>query len=63
MKKVILIFPDSATIADFVIIHGISNTEVNSKELTLTAFLTEEQIVIASTMYGAIVQSMFTIHH
>lgn len=53
MHQVTLIFPDTSTIADFILTHAVSNIEVSSKEQKLTAPLTERQISIAIQQYGA----------
>ncbi len=53
MKKVILIFPDTVRMAHFVITYSISNAEANTKELSLYAYLTEDQIALACTLYNA----------
>lgn len=56
MKQVVLIFPDTATLFDYIFAYEISNAEVNSRELSLTTVLTEEQIVLASTKYSAVLK-------
>ena len=58
MKKVVLKFPDTSHITDFILQHKVSNAEVNSIEQTLVAIMTDEQIVIAETEYGAILKSL-----
>ena len=53
MKEVILTFPDISSLADFILEQNISNACVNTKEQELTAILSEDQIVVASTQYAA----------
>ena len=53
MKRVILIFPDAFRLSRFVLQYKPANTEVNSLELSLTTFLTEDLIVIACTRFHA----------
>ena len=52
MKATVLIFPDVASIFEFIMEDKISNVEVS--DLTLTAILTDEQIVLACTKYKAL---------
>lgn len=54
MKKVVLIFPDTTSIANFILKERVSNSEVNSNEYTLIGVLTDRQIVTAETFYGCI---------
>ena len=53
MKDVILVFPDTASIADFILGNRIKNAEVSSVYNELTAKLTDQQIVIAEISYHA----------
>ena len=54
MKKVLLLFPDSVSMSDFIILTKISHAEVNSKERSLITFLEEDEIINACTKYGAL---------
>jgi len=58
MKKALLLFPDSMSMADFLIKEKISHAEVNSNEQTLIAPLDDKQIVRAETVYSAIFKTM-----
>jgi hypothetical protein len=58
MKAVILIFPDTTTIAEYVLAHKISKADINSREQSLTAVLTDEEIAVACTQFKAILQSI-----
>ncbi len=54
MKKVVLQFPDPDTLTEFMQQYTIASAEVDIKGLTLTADLTEEEIVNACTNYRAL---------
>jgi hypothetical protein len=58
MKIVVMLFPDTTSIADFVMSERISNAEVNSFEQTLIAPMIDKQIVKAETVYGAILKAI-----
>lgn len=53
MKKAVLLFPDTHSMADFILTEKISKAEVNSTERTLVAPLNDMQIVKAETAYKA----------
>ena len=57
MQKVQLVFPDVAMLTEFIIRNKISHAEVNSRELSLTAFLSENEISIACTKYGGLLMT------
>lgn len=57
MRKTVLLFPDTTKMAEFIMQYRASNAEVNSVELTLTALLSEEQIVAACTAYEAVIKA------
>jgi hypothetical protein len=54
MKRVVLLFPDTPSIADFIMAERVSHAEVNSLEQTLIASMTDNEVVKAETLYGAI---------
>jgi hypothetical protein len=54
MQEIVLIFPDATTLIDFILQQKISNADVHSRELSLTVILSESQIKIACTKYGAV---------
>jgi transposase-like protein len=56
MKKVVLKFPDTARMAEFILTYRIGNAETNTRQCTLYAHVTEMQIVIACTEYEALLQ-------
>lgn len=57
MKKVVLIFPDTENMADFILNQEFQTAEVNSVEQTVTAIVTDLQLEVAQTVYGATVRS------
>jgi hypothetical protein len=57
VNKVILIFPDQASIADFIVSSSPDNAEVDSLEQSLTAVLTPKEIELARDLYGAMLKS------
>ena len=58
MKEVKLIFPDNLSMADFVLKEKVNNAEANSQEQILTAEMPHEKVVVAETLYGAILKKM-----
>lgn len=54
MRHVSLLFPDTLRLADFVIMHPVGHSCVNSREKTLFTILSDEQIVLACTAYNAV---------
>jgi hypothetical protein len=53
MKTVTLHFPTTNAMAEYIIVEKISGVEVKTVELTLKGALTDQQIAIACTQYGA----------
>ena len=53
MKCALLFFPDAIRLADFVVNSAISNAEVNSRELSLTATMSDDDIITAVSEYNA----------
>ena len=53
MKKVVLIFPSTSNMADFILLYRIKGVLVSSSERSLSATLSEREIVIACTQFGA----------
>jgi hypothetical protein len=53
MQKAYLRFPDSSSLAEFLIKHKIKSAEVNPGEQKLSAPLSEEELRIATQEYGA----------
>ena len=53
MQKFFLVFPNTSMMAEFIIGNRISKAEVNSSDQTLSAPLTEDEIILACTQYGA----------
>jgi hypothetical protein len=44
--------------ADFVLKEKVAKAQVNSKDKTVTSFLTDKQIAIAETLYKAMIKKM-----
>jgi len=53
MKQVVLIFPSTGSIADFISLNQVKGVLVDSVAQTLSAVLSDEEIAIACTHYGA----------
>jgi hypothetical protein len=58
MKKVVMIFPDNTSMANFIIREKIRGAEVNSFEKALVAVMNDQQIASAETLYGAILKTL-----
>jgi hypothetical protein len=54
MDRIRLVFPDTESIAAFLITYRISNAEVNSLEHSLIAVLSEDQRLIAEELFHAV---------
>lgn len=53
MKKVVLLFPDNISMAEFILAQKPTKVETNSIERSITAVLTDRQIEIACKSHGA----------
>ncbi|HEY0579400.1 MAG TPA: hypothetical protein VGC75_01720 [Candidatus Nitrosocosmicus sp.] len=51
-------FPDTYRLMKFLLLNKLSHVEVNSNQRSLTAFLSDNQIVIAETKYKAILHHL-----
>jgi hypothetical protein len=58
MQKVLLVFPDVKTMAEFVVKQQVNHAEVNSLEQTLIATIPDEKIQVAEKIYGAFLKSI-----
>jgi hypothetical protein len=58
MKKAVLLFPDSISIAQFIHEEKVSHAEVYSNEKILVAPMEDEQIVKAELIYKAVLKVM-----
>ena len=58
MKKVVMIFPDNTSMANFIIREKIRGAEVNSLEKALVAPINDQQIASAETLHGAILKTL-----
>ncbi|HWJ92796.1 MAG TPA: hypothetical protein VNR87_16890 [Flavisolibacter sp.] len=57
---VVLIFADTTSIADFVLLHKISNVIIGHLDFSVEGKIAEDNIVIACTRYGAQVKKLDT---
>lgn len=53
MKKVVLVFPNTQLMTEFILTQKIPNTEGNTRDKTLKGLMTDGQIEIACRQYGA----------
>lgn len=53
MNKVILVFPNTSSLSDFIFQHRISGVEVSTCDRSLSGQVTDEQMLIACTQYQA----------
>jgi hypothetical protein len=58
MKRVVLLFPNTSAISDFLVNERVSKAQVNSTDKTVTSVLTDKQITVAETLYQAMVKKM-----
>ena len=54
MKKVLLSFPDTSSMTEFILLNNTSHAEVNSNERSLITYLNEDEIIKACTEFGAL---------
>ena len=54
-SKVVLLFPDTLLLSEYLLRNRISQAVVDTREVSLTAHLTENQIAIAEINYQAFV--------
>lgn len=53
MRKVILVFPDVTSIAEFLLSYKVSKTIVDSSQKTLKGIITDKVLDAAVKQYGA----------
>jgi len=53
MEKIVLFFPDSKRMSDFILAAMVSNAEANTKETSLIAPLEEKDVITAITEFDA----------
>jgi hypothetical protein len=58
MRKVILIFPDVASIAEFLQHYKVSKSLVDSAEKSLKGIMSEADLIVACKQYGAKVKDV-----
>jgi hypothetical protein len=63
MKKVVLIFPDTLKMADFIIANNISNVIADSLEQSLTGEMTDDEIITACEEFDAFAKAISPFRH
>ena len=63
MKEVVLVFPDSHSLTEFILVYKINNIDVSSCSRTLTGKLSDELISIACSKHKAEIQKMTPISY
>ncbi len=53
MKKVVLVFPDTSSMVDFLLVYKVSGVEASSENLTISGRMSEDLIISALAEYGA----------
>jgi hypothetical protein len=53
MKKTILVFPDTNSMADFLLVYKVKGVETNTVHLTISGRLSEKLVTTALMEYGA----------
>jgi hypothetical protein len=53
MKKIGLVFPDTSSMVDFLLIYKVNGVEANSADLTISGRISEKLVTVAVTEYGA----------
>jgi hypothetical protein len=53
MKKTVLVFPDTSSMVDFLLIYRVKGVETNSVDLTISGRMSEELATTAVAEYGA----------
>jgi hypothetical protein len=61
MKKVILVFPNVTSIAEFLLVHKVSKAIVDSQEKVLKGIMSEKDIDIACKQYGAKIKEAISV--
>jgi hypothetical protein len=53
MKKVVLVFPDTSSMVDFLLIYKVNGVEANSVDLSIGGQISEKLVTVAVSEYGA----------
>ena len=61
MKRVVLIFPDTASITSILLMYKIAGAQVDTLDHSLTGILSNEQIEAACHRFKAVVKLSYTI--
>jgi len=57
MRKVVLLFPDTVSISEFLLMQKVSRVIIDTGEKMLRGILTDAQLHIACKQYGAKIRS------
>jgi len=63
MRKVLLIFPDVTSLADFVLTHRLSKVITDSAAKTLQGTIHENYVEIACRQFGAKIKESVAVKH
>lgn len=58
MKSVVVSFPDITIMAEFILRQKLSHVQTDSKAITITGILSDDQIAKAYTVYGGDILKM-----
>jgi hypothetical protein len=53
MKKTVLVFPDTNSMADFILVYKVKGVDTNTVHLTISGRLSEKLVTTAVLEYGA----------
>ncbi|HEX2605735.1 MAG TPA: hypothetical protein VHK91_00085 [Flavisolibacter sp.] len=62
MKRVVLVFPDTVTLTNYLLTCRVSGADVNSTEVSLTAILSDQQIQLACERFEAVVKLSYSVN-
>ncbi len=60
MKKLVLVFPDTANMLDFLLIYKVRGVKINSVDLTISGIMSAKTVSVALTEYGAEIVRPYT---
>lgn len=61
MRKVILVFPDITSIAEFLLTNKVSKTIIDSSQKTLKGIMSDKVLNVAVKQYGARIKESIAI--
>jgi len=63
MRKVILVFPDVISMAEFLLMNKVSKAITDSGKKELKAIMTDKVVAIACKEYGAKIKELIIVTH